>query len=668
MPSSLINAIRAVNELGFQPVALNALYRFGLATGHYRRLESREQRLANGQGGIGKRPLNKLFTFPTPAELLAILGAEGKAELISQAEEIMAGKARLFGDEPVELTLTLPGKLEHWTVYETGKSDLRLLTPDVKFLWEPARFGWVFTLGRAYWLTGVERAAETFWNYFELFTDSNPAYLGLQWMSGQEVALRLMAFVWAGQAFAKAPASTAERLARLAESVAEHARRLPPTLVYARSQQNNHLLAEAAGLFTAGLALPDHPDALKWQKMGWEWLNRGLREQIDGYGEYSQHSTNYHRMMLQLVLWANALISSNDLNRYYRWPRQTNDAITRSIHWLLALLDPDTGRTPNLGANDGGYIFPLVICSFSDYRPVLYAAARAFLNYDLPHGPWDELSLWFDIPLVHKKYVQFPRYIGDQVYGKDSWAYLRTAQFTTRPSHADQLHLDLWWRGLNIAQDAGTYTYNAEPPWDNGLTMARVHNTVTVNGRDQMDRAGRFLYLGWVNAYRQGGFEPDSAVLQRVRGRYRNPRQSYRHTRLVTVFSDGHWRIEDEIISLRWLHSLFPHPPSVFRLHWLLPDWEWQAEKQETLFEMRLKSPQGWVTLTLRERSQSDPHDSRITLFRAGEPVYGAVPASADPTRGWVSPTYGVKVPALSLALETSSADDVQFTSEYIFP
>ena len=33
----------------------------------------------------------------------------------------------------------------------------------------------------------------------------------------------------------------------------------------------------------------------------------------------------------------------------------------------------------------------------------------------------------------------------------------------------DQLHLDLWWRGLNIAQDAGTYLYNADPPWDNPL-------------------------------------------------------------------------------------------------------------------------------------------------------------------------------------------------------
>ncbi len=88
------------------------------------------------------------------------------------------------------------------------------------------------------------------------------------------------------------------------------------------------------------------------------------------------------------------------------------------------------------------------------------------------------------------------------------------------PSHADQLHVDLWWRSLNVAQDAGTYLYNADPPWDNNLTTAQVHNTVTVNGRDQFTRAGRFLYLDWFNAYRRGILEADPAILQRTRGRH----------------------------------------------------------------------------------------------------------------------------------------------------
>ena len=665
--SKLYDGYKAMVQLGVQPVALNALYRLGLVTGHYRRLEKPEPRSEN-------RKLAPLFVFPTSEDLLAVMGDEGKAALFSEADEIVAGQVRLFGGQPLPLRLDFSELLYHWTQYETHPSLLSTLYypfPDIKFIWEPARFGWVFCLGRAYHLSHEEKYSQAFWRNFEIFTAGNPSYQGPNWISGQEVALRLMAFVWSAQIFDGSSSSTPDRKAELAQSVAVHATRIIPTLVYARSQQNNHLLTEAAGLLTAGLALPGHPQASNWSGLGWKWLNEGLHSQIDSYGEYAQHSTNYHRLMLQVVLWVNQLFHGNDLNQYNHWPRQTNEAIVRSIHWLLSILDSDSGRTPNLGANDGAYLFPLTVCPFADYRPVLHAAARAFLNYDLPRGPWDELALWFDVPLEHRKYVQLPRYLGDQIYGKDSWAYLRTAQFTSRPSHADQLHMDLWWRSLNVAQDAGTYLYNADPPWDNSLVAAQIHNTVTVNGRDQFTRAGRFLYLDWFNAYRRGILEADPAILQRTRGRHWGYwRMGVRHARTVTAFADGHWQVRDEMLPLR---MPWDKRPITYRLHWLLPDWQWQASLQESVFEIRLKSPYGQVTLAVSDGSRMMNTESWVTLVQAGETVFnaGSGGSKSQPEttiRGWVSPTYGVKVPALSLAIESKSPNDVQFTSEFVFP
>lgn len=650
-------ALKALVQLGFQPVALNALYRLGLATGHYRRTERRGAETTFGGN------LQALFDFPRREHLLAVLGKQGRKELLAETDEIVAGKIRLFGGEPAALQLTIPGgDLAHWTAYETGKVPIPyalipgLPAHDVKFLWEPARFGWAFTLGRAHHLTGDGRYAEAFWKYFEAFADANPAGRGPHWMSAQEAAIRLMAFVWAAQAFANAPASTPERRSRLAQAVAQHAARIPPTLVYARSQQNNHLLTEAAGLLTAGLALPEHPLAPRWRGLGWRWLNEGLQAQIDGYGEYAQHSTNYQRLMLQVALWIHALIRGHDL----RWPRATAEALGRATHWLLALLDSDTGRTPNLGANDGAYLFPLTVCPFEDYRPAAHAAARAFLDYDLPPGPWDEMSLWFGAQTSGPRSVALPRYLGDQLYGRDSWACLRTTQFNSRPSHADQLHFDLWWRGLNVARDAGTYLYNAPPPWDNSLVTAFVHNTVTVDGRDQFTRAGRFLYLDWFNAYRRGSLEADPQALQQVRGRLWIYRWGgYRHTRFVTPFADGRWRVEDELFPFRLR-------PCTFRLHWLLPDWAWELEQEGGRIEIRLASPHGPVGLVLTAEPRGAHPRSLLSIVRAGEMVYGS--GVASPVRGWVSPTYGLKVPALSLALEVRAANEVQFTSEFILP
>jgi hypothetical protein len=516
-------------------------------------------------------------------------------------------------------------------------------------------------------LTREEKYADSFWHNFETFSSANPPFFGPNWSSGQEVALRLIAFVWAAQVFISSTSSTPERNAALAGAVALHALRIPPTLVYARSQQNNHLLTEAAGLLTAGLALPDHPKASRWCVLGWNLLNKGLQSQIDSSGEYAQHSNNYHRLMLQVVLWTDALIRSNDFSRYY-WPPRTEAAILRSIHWLLSMLDPDSGRTPNLGANDGAYIFPLTVCPFSDHRPVLNAAARAFPGYALPRGPWDEMALWFGIPLEQRRVVPLPGEPGDQVSGKESWAYLRTAQFTNRPSHADQLHVDLWWRGLNVAQDAGTYRYNADPPWDNSLTTALVHNTVTVNGRDQFTRAGRFLYLDWFNADRCSSPEADPGILKRLRGVHAGYRkQGVRHERTITAWENGHWSIQDDLLSLR---SPSRKKPLTFRLHWLLPDWEWRVESSPAGIVLRLTSPYGPVGLYIRVTGGKDV---RVELVRAGERLYSFGGGSQmSPTvaamRGWASPTYGVKVAVLSLSVKFTSSNDVQFTSEFIFP
>ena len=216
-------------------------------------------------------------------------------------------------------------------------------------------------------------------------------------MNGQEVAIRLMALVWAGQVFETAAASSAERRARLAQSVAAHAARIPPTLLYARAQNNNHLVTEAAGLYTAGLALPDHPQASRWRALGWRWLNWAFQHQIGGYGEYIQHSTNYHRVMLQAALWVDAI---KDVD----WPRLTLQSLGRATHWLFSMLDPASGRTPNLGANDGALILPLSVTPFNDFRPTVQAAARAFLRFQMPGGVWDEMSLWLGLDAHEKAY------------------------------------------------------------------------------------------------------------------------------------------------------------------------------------------------------------------------------------------------------------------------
>ncbi len=421
--------LKALRELGPRQLSLYALYQVGLRSGHYRRVTPSPQQAVQPY----PYPLHPVLTLPDPDQLLALLGETGLAALRTEADEIVTGRVRLFGADPVPLLLAPPAPLRHWTEYEIKANDLG----DLKFIWEPARFGWAFTLGRAFWLTQDERYPEAFWHYLETFLDANPPYLGPDWISAQEVALRLCAMVFAAQVFTLSAHSSPARLSCLAESVAVHTARIPPTLPYARAQHNNHLISEALGLYTAAAALPDHPAAGHWQRLGWRWLNHAFQHQFAPDGAYCQHSTNYHRLALQAALWANTVQAARFPQLPF--PPATLSLLQAGVSWLLALLDPLSGQLPNLGPNDGALILPLSPGPFADYRPLLQTAARAFFAEPaLPPGPWDEASLWLGLPVkAASPPIPSPRlsHPGQSVLKGEgsSWAYLPRHAFHLPP-------------------------------------------------------------------------------------------------------------------------------------------------------------------------------------------------------------------------------------------
>ena len=649
--SRLTLMIKALRELGPRQLGLYAWYRIQLKTGYLHRKTA-----AQRSTPIIQSIQINLLKLPDPNELHILLESQGVSQLLSEANQIVDGHVHLFGADPVALELTPPGMLSHWTDYERGNESIGSI--DIKYIWEPARFGWSFTLGRAYHLTGDERYPECFWRFFEKFHETNPVNRGLNWVSAQEVAIRLMAFVFASQIFSTSHHSTTSRISQLALSIAQHASRIPLSLIYARAQNNNHLLSEAAGLITASLALPDHPESPKWSKLGWKWLNHGLETQISEDGTYMQQSTNYHRLMLQLVLWISAIQGKANSEKQRISERATLN-IQRAIQWLFSLTDTQTGRVPNLGPNDGAYILPLAIAPFHDYRPVLQAASQAFLGKPaFKSGRWDEMSQWIALRSHLSTFNVQPTNIFSTLHAARSWAYFRVARFHDRPGHADQLHLDLWWRGLNVAQDAGTYLYNADPPWENALTHTAVHNTVMVDGLEQMTRAGRFLYLDRAQAEIDEYQRAEDGAWEKIIARHDGYRRlGIVHQRTVTAHLDDHWIVEDQLLPTP---SYSLSPSHSVRLHWLLPDWEWKIDNSG--LKINLLSPCGWVSLNLN----SSNSNYQSSIIRAGEILYGEL--SSKTTWGWVSPTYGEKRPALSFSVSVKGTLPIKISSEWIFP
>ena len=133
--SSLI--LNALRELGTRQLGLYAIYQLGLRTGYYRWATRPRQQTVQARMSLG------WLVLPERAMLEAVIGQDGVDQVRAEADEIVAGKARLFGSEPAPLKLVPPGLLGHWTEHDQGRvvnDDGRIL--DIKFVWEPARFGW----------------------------------------------------------------------------------------------------------------------------------------------------------------------------------------------------------------------------------------------------------------------------------------------------------------------------------------------------------------------------------------------------------------------------------------------------------------------------------------------------------------------------------------------
>lgn len=643
--------MRLVPEIGVSALFHRLRYLLLLKSGLLRHLKP--------PSSLSPMPFRPIFPLPAPSKIKNFLDEKTLAQLQAEAEALRNGQFRIFGHFPLSLrSWDLGLSRRHWTEYAAEAFPAEaLLSPglpaDIKFLWEPARWGWAFILGRAYHLLGEEKYAATFWELADSFLEANPPYLGPHWMNGQEVALRLLTMLWAAQVFAPSPHTTPDRQQRLNAAILAHAHRIPPTLDYALSQNNNHLISEAAALIATARAQPEYPQARRWAQLGIRLFNRALERQINTYGEYIQHSTNYHRLMLQVALWIYAIDASC-------FSRAALQNLARATHWLRSLTDPHSGQVPNLGSNDGAHFLLLTSCPYSDFRSTVQAAARAFLREHLPYqGPWDELSLWLnlidqtepgsaDLKATHLGYMG----ASDVIHGRHSWGYLRATSFRSPLAHSDQLHFDLWWHGFNIARDPGSGYYNLPAPWNNPLTAARVHNTVTVDGKEPRRRLTRFLSLGWKPAWANPLIPENCEILAGLEARYRGY-AGIRHTRRVWVYANEHWEVRDELSSHR------PFVMHSYRLHWLLADGEWMLEPHEQGGLLQVILPIGILQVQVEASAPL-----RILLVRAGKVIWGE--GHSLPYEGWFSPSYGLLEPAISFSLELRVSGGASFLTRFI--
>ena len=627
-------AAQSVRDLGFMPVLRNGCYRFLMKSGIYRAI-------------MPHRPLrSEILTgdfkpLPTPDEekLRPFLTSDTE-RVLKDKDTISSGEYYPFGStKSFPLDLNPVNGSRHWA------SDHKVPVKDLKLIWEGARFCWVDALMRNEVLTHSGLAEVCFWEKLDEFNQKNPVNLGENWESAQEVGLRLINIAFAASLFLQMPKSDnvyltsakhneliQERADLTGRVIQAHAKRISKTMIYAKSQRNNHLLSEAAALMTAAAVLPHAQNSNHWWKTGKRNLFNGLNDQIAANGCYIQHSANYHRLMLQLVIWADMLLRIKGED----WPRKLIPKLRNTVRYLYAFCDPQNGRCSNIGHNDGSLLFCFG-SDYADYSPTIQAAGQIFLGRKLfPKGPRDELSLWLNVQkrvLFQTERDTDAEYVGPLCVGKDRIkALLLSEPFRGRPAHDDRLHLEVWINGVNELMDAGTYRYSGIEGWDNRLKYAVSHNVLTVDRREPMTDAGKFLWL-----------EPDEAkIVSRNEAYISAEHNAFRklklkHRRTVRPIENG-FSVTDDVIPTAENNG----EEHLYRFHWLLPNQSFKYKK-------------GILVLDRIRMGFSSDAPFNLRIVRAGYSIFDSGSKTEerdfleDRWCGWYSPTYNEKEPALSI-------------------
>jgi hypothetical protein len=461
--------------------------------------------------------------FFTPAEIPALVNelkriVPGQTnEIVVRAESICRHRFDLLGYEDLDYGAEIDWHLDEvhgrraplkpW--FKVKYLDF-VEVGDSKVIWELNRHQHLVTLAKAYRITGEEKFVREIFAQWTSWHQTNPYPMGVNWASSLEVAFRSLSWAWTFFFLLESPLFTAELRRKWRDALSLMGRHIE-TYLSTYFSPNTHLLGEALALFFLGTLFPELQLAKRWQRRGWEILNREAARQVRGDGFYFEQSTYYHVYALDMFLHARILAGLNGLSIASEFDR----TLERMLEALLLLC---RGGIPlSIGDDDGGRLFdprrnhaehmldPLatgaVLYRRGDFKFVAGAPREETLWLLGLKGLADFDSVPESEPTPHSTALPAS---GIYLMHEPSGQQL---QIDAGPlgagsgghGHADALSIGLVRQGHNLLLDPGTFEYVGDSGERARLRGTRAHNSVEVDGQGQSDPTGPFSWSSFPN-------------------------------------------------------------------------------------------------------------------------------------------------------------------------
>lgn len=480
-------------------------------------------------------------------KFLCNLSNEQKEEIISVADKAIEGK--ILGFSSVQLDYGDPinwhyNPITKKTVDKNIKwykiPDFDPERGDIKAIWESSRFTHFFYFTRAYMITKDSKYFRAFSAQISSWLQENKYSYGSNYKCGQEATLRMINCLMAYNIFNHYNLITQEDQLNVEDIVKGSYKKVLSNFFYAhKCIKNNHTLSEITGLIIGSWACKDDKKLIQ----AYSLLDKEIKNQFFSDGGYKQYSFNYQRFALQIIECIMQISNQTNITI----SNESKELIKKSAY-LIYKMQNETGDVPNYGSNDGALIFPVTCCGYRDFRPVVNTIISILEGKRVyKSGCYDEEILWFS----DNKLQELPITVldkTDESFNESGFYVLRQKstslmvvlqEFKTRPAQMDQLHLDLWHKNVNIFCDSGTYSYATDIGKE--LSMTSAHNTVKVQGIEQMKKQGPFLIYDWS---RRGDLIHSDGVFKGTM----MSKNGYNHTRNIEKISNG-YMIKDQVFS-----------------------------------------------------------------------------------------------------------------------
>lgn len=490
--------------------------------------------------------------------------------LLAEAEQVLAGR---FDPDALPFDLVPPD----WHLDpQTGKRppldfafeiDRRnsSVVGNVRNIWELNRHRHVTLLAAAYAVSRDERFAAEVHRQLTSWVEQNPVACGVNWQSALELGVRLIAWVWIERLLRGSPQHAAlfGENGCLWPAVYWHQWFIARNRAFG-SSANHHLIGEMAGLFIASTVWPYFEESAAWQTLARKVLEQQIRVQTFASGIHREQAFSYHCLALELFLLAavEAERNGNAFSAAYR------ERVERMLAVIPVLTDAG-GNLPRYGDDDAGTALQLQPTGASrvDWlfrlgqtctrrcpaapRPAAGMLAALLIRPDVSDQGSGRVLPLAATPLAFEDAGLFVL-VNNRGTPREMFCladagplgFLRIAAH----GHADALSFALSVGGVPVIIDPGSGCYFVDSQMRAYFRSTRAHNTVVVDGRDQSEPAGPYLWrrhascqvLQWLPSV-------DGGELYADHDGYAGPGNSVIHRRHLQL-ADNRLLISDELV------------------------------------------------------------------------------------------------------------------------